>query len=146
MHRPPDRCHHQAVDGLNQYSVERTVFHFIKCFPLTKKWAWGRCMGGGLGRAQIYTLLPACAWLASEDSPLWNKKVRKVFKFIKNRNQLEDTWLGLCLYLQLSQASPTPSWSESLWSGLGRLGQLSFSTIPSGTQPKQKLVKRVDLA
>lgn len=35
------------------------------------------------------------------------------------------TWLGLAILGQLSQASPTPSLSLSLWSGLGTRGQLS---------------------
>lgn len=38
------------------------------------------------------------------------------------------TWLGLCLYLQLSQESPIPSWSESFWFAFSVKGQLSHSS------------------
>lgn len=47
------------------------------------------------------------------------------------------TWSGLLTVGQLSQASPTPSPSPSLWSGLGTLLQLSTGFLIPAKQDKQ---------
>lgn len=55
--------------------------------------------------------------------PMWNKM--SLTNYVRNREWV--TWSGLCSKGQLSQWSPTPSWSVSLWSTLYTYGQLSFS-------------------
>lgn len=52
-------------------------------------------------------------------------KKKSMAKHVRNREG--PTWSGLCSNGQLSQWSPTPSWSVSLWSTLYTYGQLSFS-------------------
>lgn len=51
----------------------------------------------------------------------------KIAKFTSLDEAWLPTWSGLCSRGQLSQWSPTPSLSVSLWSTLYTYGQLSFS-------------------
>src|SRR5438094_4850582 len=61
-------------------------------------------------------------------APLLNETVM----FTTFWSQIDGSWLGFGRVGQLSQASPRPSWSVSVCSGLDTEGQLSVAQVLAG--------------
>ena len=91
MHRPPDRCQHQAVDGLNQYSASRkNSLSLYQAFSFNNTEGVSKACERGFGRAHNHSFSPAGVRLAIDDKEL--KRSGRFISFIyKKSNQVDGT-------------------------------------------------------